>query len=161
MTLTSGHDRLECQPKKNRTVSYVLHAMKGDATNSVPGSQGTKAHTCKIWSKFRCPDVQATNEDVNGVVELEPGAGSEVQEAAGVPQPPDSVSRATWTHLARVPSSCTALKQRCIMLKQVESIGVRSWLECGHLSYWLPTDDHVHVEIWIFSSDAGPDQTVR
>lgn len=128
-----------------RTVSYVIHLVKGDATNSVPGRHSNKAHVCAITTTFGLPP---DSPDVD-----ESSDGSQLEKP--------HLQHTTWTHLQKVPKNCTAMLQRAIFLRQIESVGIRTWLDSPAVLMQFPVSSrHVHLECWSFSTDAGGEQTI-
>ena len=85
-------------------LSYVIHTVRGDATNSAVGQHASKAHTCEVNSFFKHAFVP---ED------FEARAGELVR-----PEPYECCRRA-FADLQRVPEHCGAMESRALFLKQV------------------------------------------
>ena len=108
--------------------SWEFHRIMGDATNCT-ATKSLKAHVVQVRSLFR---VGVTADDGD-----------------------DDVSE-VWTHtimpdLALVPSSCRGLHTRALYFHQMSNAGTPTW----HLA---ASYDGVHIRLFLFITDAGPDQ---
>ncbi len=73
------------------------------------------------------------------------------------PEPLD-IYRRSYADIQKVPFSNTAVEQRNLFLKQVSSVGAMPWLKTSHALSDAATGSHLHIEVWIFCTDAGGDQ---
>ena len=85
-------------------MTWELHVVRGDATNSA-AIHGAKAHVTEVHSLFHHIELDGIDD-----------------------APPDELLQRTYTDLQKVPESNSALEQRVLFLKQMESIGCKTWL---------------------------------
>ena len=103
-------------------LTYEVNGVRCDATNSIMLRH--KAHVCEMSTNF---------SHVEGGREPESGSFHKI-----------------YCDLQRVPKHRTGAVMRAMVLKQIESVGARTWLN--------PPDLPRHVVWWMCGSDQGPDQ---
>ncbi len=155
-----------------RSFSWVIHTIRGDATNSAVGSHHCKAHCCEISSLYKFPctsDLQAPDVRPHLVTKTEPVLKVEPcvhssDELLPLLDPPHACHNSVYADLQKVPSSCTGPVQRNMFIKQICSVGCRPWTESADELYETQSEGpegHQHFECWVFTTDAGPDQTAE
>ena len=80
--------------------------------------------------------------------------------------------RSIYSGLQKLPSQCTGVVCRCMILKQLEAVGCNTWLQYRlhdvpeispqELWAWQMGDgsgaSYQHISVYVFGSDQGPDQ---
>ena len=123
-------------------LSFDSVCVRCDATN-VPALQQYKAHTLEVKSGFNLlPYALDTDEDA--------------------PLPPSDNEQTFWAPLMKVPTSCGGKECKAMIVKQLQSLGVATWLRdddrAARFSFSALPQNLVHLRLFMFITDKGPDQ---
>jgi hypothetical protein len=161
-------------------MTWEVHSIRADATHS-NSVQQNKAHVVEVSSLFELLPFENLDDTVytRCPADLKPVLDGLVDDCPTHRR----LVFTTWPDIQKVPDTCTSLEVRAMILKQIASVGVCTWvgLGCWHGAVVgrnsLETDPldvkdedtmsvdavdassvYTHLRVFLFCTDQGSDQ---